>query len=434
MPAALSARRQGKELKIVETLHSEPVLISPDSLMPDAATANFYRRFFYGGQEPLTFVKYQSLNYSKPEFMSRDFSPVIPDSAKFEPDPLPDWLKVGKRANEQMRDLRYSYMIDHPFKIRYAYWKLDKRRKIKEADQSYSAFLRSMRLPGVDTSKAVIAEVGSNRRYWLHFFNTGLQFSQAYISSNWYQGGNNYLSLLFNFDWNVELNTVYNPKLLFQSALSYKLAINSNPKESLHSYSITQDNFQYNLKAGFKAFNHWFYSLTMQVKTPFFKSYPADSESMSAAFLSPGTFNFGLGMSYTLVNKKKTFNFGLSIAPLSYNLKTCVNSALDPTLFGIKKGSTSLSEIGSNAEANIRWNIASNILLTSRIFLFTDYKYFQADWEATIQFNINRFLSTQIYLHPRYDSSTNFNSSRWHYWMLKEILSFGLSYTFSTKG
>ena len=28
-------------------------------------------------------------------------------------------------------------------------------------------------------------------RNWLHTFNSSLQFSQAFISPNWYQGGNN---------------------------------------------------------------------------------------------------------------------------------------------------------------------------------------------------------------------------------------------------
>lgn len=80
----------------------------------------------------------------------------------------------------------------------------------------------------------------------------------------------------------------------------------------------------------------------------------------------------------------------------------------------------------------MKWNILWNITYQSRIFLFTDYKYFQGDWENTISFNINKFLSTQIYAHLRYDTSVPSHAS-WKKFMLREILSFGLSYTFSTK-
>ena len=69
----------------------------------------------------------------------------------------------------------------------------------------------------------------------------------------------------------------------------------------------------------------------------------------------------------------------------------------------------------------------------SRLFVFTDYTYLQSDWENTISFDINRFLSTQLYVHVRYDSSTpRLEDSKWHTWQIKEILSLGFSYKFAT--
>lgn len=346
---------------------------------------------------------------------------------------IPEWLSTAEKARRIYEDVEYRFMINNPSYIYNAYWDLPVPPRLPEDDKTFLGYLSSLQLPSVDPANAYIPEFKEERRYWLHFFNTGLQFSQAYISSNWYQGGNNYLALLFNFVWNVDLNTVYHPNLLFQSALSYKLGINSNPKGSMHPYSISQDNFLYSLKTGFKAFNHWFYSLNLQLNTPIFNAYPSDSNNRSGAFLSPGTLNVGLGMTYTTQNPKKTFKLSASIAPLAYNLKTCIASDIDASQFNIQPGRKTNSEIGSNAEINMTWNLTDNISWTSRMFLFSDYSYFLADWENTFNFNINKFLSTQLYLHPRFDSSSEFNSSKWHYWMFKEILSFGLSYTFSTK-
>ena len=92
-----------------------------------------------------------------------------------------------------------------------------------------------------------------------------------------------------------------------------------------------------------------------------------------------------------------------------------------------------MSEVGSNAEVKVSWDIMWNINYTSRFFVFTDYDYLQGDWQNTVNFSINRYLSTQIFVHLRYDSSTPKDDQKsWGRWQLKEILSFGLQYQFKT--
>ena len=138
-------------------------------------------------------------------------------------------------------------------------------------------------------------------------------------------------------------------------------------------------------------------------------------------------------MSYSHTNAKKTFTFDTSISPLSYNLKICTDNRLNKADFGIDQDKNTASQYGSNAEAKIKWKAAYNITYTSRMYFFTDYSYVQGDWEHTIAFAVNRYLSTQIYVHLRYDSSTpRIEDTKWHTWQLKEILSFGLTYKFAT--
>lgn len=356
----------------------------------------------------------------------------IPDVMKA--DITPHWLRNALTADRIQENFLYYLMTTDPSVIDYAFWDLPVPPRLPEDDLSFSTYIRNLDLPEVDPNAIILGDSEIEKIHWLHIFNTGIQFSQAYVSSNWYQGGNNNLSLLFNFLWDVQLNPVYHPKFMLQSTLSYKLGLNSTPQDTEHAYSISEDLFQYNFKMGMKATNNWYYSFTTQFKTQILNSYGANSTVRKASFLSPADLNLGIGMTYSKQNNKKTIFFTASIAPLSYNLKTCIDHLVDPTQFGIKEGRKSTSEIGSSSELNLKWDITSNINYTSRMFYFSDYTYFLGDWENTLSFRINRFLTTQVYCHLRFDSSSDLSAAgKWKHWMMKEILSFGLSYSFSTK-
>ncbi|MDE6480393.1 MAG: DUF3078 domain-containing protein [Muribaculaceae bacterium] len=346
----------------------------------------------------------------------------------------PDWLRNALIQSRIIGDLMYSTMIYSPESVQFTYWDLPVPPRLPEDDVTLATYIRNLDLPEIAVADALLPEFEQKKKHWLHNFNTGLQFSQAYVSKNWYQGGNNYLQLIYNFYWNVQLNPTYHPNQIFESTVSYKLGINSIEQNAVgRKYSISEDNFQYNTKYGFKAFKKWFYTLTGQFKTQFFRNYKTNTDIRSASFLSPADLNLGLGMTYSYANKKKSFNMTASIAPLSYNLKVCIDKDIDPTQFNIKVGHKTHNEFGSSGEVNMTWQATSNISMRTRLFAFTDYNYFQGNVETTWDFAINRFLSTQIYVNMRYDSSSDYNISKWHHWMMKEILSFGLSYTFSTK-
>lgn len=344
----------------------------------------------------------------------------------------PDWLINFQNLARAQEDLLYSYMIDNPSAIEYAYWDLPTPPVLISDDPSFIAFLNKQEVPEIKTEGAVLPEVEIRKKYWLHTFNTALQFSQAFVSPNWYQGGNNYLALLFNFGWNVTLNQVYHPNILFQSDLTYKLALSSNPSGSYHKYTISEDLFQYNLNAGLKAFKNWYYSANLQFKTQLLNNYEQNSDVRTASFLSPGDLNIGIGMSYNHKNKLNTFDYTLSISPLSYNLKTCISDKVNHETYNIPLDKKTKSEIGSNVELNLNWKITANISYKTKVFMFTDYNYLLTDWQNTFSFDINKFLSTQLFIHLRYDGSAE-NDSNWKKFMMREILSFGLSYTFSTK-
>lgn len=348
-------------------------------------------------------------------------------------DVIPEWLSRSQASFGRQLDLQYLDMVYRPSQKNYAFWTLPVPPTLPPDDYSYAAFLRRQHL-NVNLESAIIPEIELEKRHWLHVLNVAVQFSQAYLSKNWYQGGNNYLALLGNFLWDVQLNQVFHPNMMFQSTLSYKLGMNSTEDNALHKYSISEDLFQYNFKFGYKAAHHWYYSFTTQFKTQLLNNYYSDSMVRIASFLTPGTLTLGAGMTYTKQNAKKTIDLVASISPLSYNLKTAIDSAIDHQLFGMDQAVKSVSEYGSSAEINFSWRMLDNILYKTRLFLFTDYKQSNADWQNTFEFQFSRFFSTQLYINLRYDSTADKSlDPKWNRWMLKEILSVGLSYTFSTK-
>lgn len=347
--------------------------------------------------------------------------------------PDTSWLTRGSRLRNLDRETQYYMMLSHPQSIGYALWKLPKPVKLMQDVYTRASFVRNMVLPEPSVTDAELSEAEIAKRHWLHVFDAGVQFSQAYLSPNWYQGGNNNISLLLHFHWNVQLNPVFHPNTMLVSDVQYKLGLYSTPQDKLHHYSISEDLFEWNFKTGIKATRRWFYSLTMRFKTQFLNSYVSNEPTLTSAFLSPAEFTVGLGMSYSISNKKNTLKFSTSLSPISYNLKTCVKRNVDPTQFNIPAGKKYHNQIGSTGELTLDWALTSNISYKSRLFLFSNYRDFIGDWENTIQFTINRFLSTQIYAHVRYDTSSDIHSGRWKNWMLKEILSFGFQYNFNTK-
>ena len=360
---------------------------------------------------------------------------ISPLKQKFSDNPALAWVDKELYKINTAKRIRHNVMAKYPYAVRYNLNSLPSppKRFIARVDPDQAIIIIEEVETQLNPEEHTVEPAPQKKYHWIKNFTGNIQFSQAYNSPNWYQGGNSHLNLLVNAAYNVKLNQTYHPNLLFETNIQYKLAVNSTPDDSLRKYAISEDLFQVNSKFGVRASKKWFYTLTLQAKTQFLNNYESNTNNMTAAFLSPGELNLGLGMTYTYENPKKTVNFTASISPASWNLRTCINSRMDPTQYDIKPGHKFSNEIGSSAEATLLWKMSYNISLKSRLFLFTDYSYMQGDWENTLNFTINKYLSTMLYVHLRYDSSTPpLENSKWHRWQLREVLSFGFAYTFAT--
>lgn len=345
-----------------------------------------------------------------------------------------DWLNNALRGHRRMDDNRYRLMIDNPDIVRFNERRLPKPPKEIVVETDPSATELEVDIEKIDGGKFKPIDRREIKNHnWLHTFVGSLHGTQAYISSNWYQGGENNLNLLADVQWDCNYNQKLHPKWLFNNTLHYRLGIATAKGDSLRNYSINEDNFQFNSQLGYKAVKNWYYSATLLFKTQLLNNYVTNSRTLAAAFLSSGELNLGLGMTYDYKDKDGYKLFNLSIAPLSYNMKICRDIVkFDPTKFGIEAGHHTKHNFGSNIEAKFEWKITPSITWKTRFYAFTDYQYVQGDWENTLSFAVNSFLNTQIFTHLRFDKSRPWNED-WKYWQFKEILSFGLTYKFATK-
>lgn len=392
-----------------------PVMMTYYRTMPDAS---------YGS--PIVFDTYQFLD---PLPVERPGHGLLPDA-----DRVYSWLDEMGFNNDLLRQTRQRTAMSDPDIVRYNLSNLPEPPRHFRAlvdPETSKIVLSEVKPPKVTADQATDINVDIEKRLWLKTFNASLQFSQAYISPNWYQGGKNNLNMLGNLYYNIKLNERFYKDIMFETTMQYKLGLNNAPGDTIRNYSISEDLFQLTSKFGLRAAQRWFYSITLAFKTQLLNSYNTNSRDLKAAFLSPGELNLGVGMTYNYSNPKKTFTANASISPLSWNMKSCTNKHINETAFGIDPGHKTVHQFGSSAECNMTWKLAYNITYTSRLFAFTDYSYFQGDWEHTVNFSINRYLSTQIYAHMRYDTSAKrLDDSKWHKFQFKEILSFGLSYSF----
>lgn len=341
-----------------------------------------------------------------------------------------EWLNKSLEERNSVSKLRFDAMVNRPQDVQYNEKDLPEppKSKVIKADPSKrSVTIEERTFENVPTAQSEKVKV----RNWIHSFSASVQVSQAYLSENWYQGGENNVNVLGDFVWNVKLNPNVYKKLLFENTVQYKVSVNSASQDSIRGYTISQDQFQINTKLGYKAIKNWYYSTNLRFKTQLLNNYKINTRDMKASVLSPADLNIGVGMTYSTALKNSKLKFDLSLSPLSMDMKLCREiKKIDPTSFGIESGKHVKASFGSNVEAKMTWQLSREMIWTSRLFAFTDYENVQGDWENTLNFTINKYLSTRIYVHLRYDNSVDKHDT-WKYWQFNEILSFGFNYRFS---
>lgn len=261
--------------------------------------------------------------------------------------------------------------------------------------------------------------------FWTFHGDYYLQFLQNYISDNWYKSGANSYSMMGT----VTLQYNYNnkQKVKWDNMLELRLGFQTTEADTVNKFKTSDDLVRYTSKLGLQAHANWYYTLQLIAQTQFAKGLKNNNDYVFSDFMSPFTLNVSLGMDYSVKTKNKKLTGDIHIAPFAFKFKYVDRRYLAES-FGIYGGHRTLEDFGSQYTVDLTWTPFNNFKWKTRIYGYTTYHKYEMEWENTFTLQFNKYISTCLYLYPRFDDSVNRVDDN-GYIQFKEYFSFGFSYS-----
>lgn len=245
---------------------------------------------------------------------------------------------------------------------------------------------------------------------------------------NWVAGGINNLSLTLILDYDFILKK---KDLEWINRVDGAYGLVKNQSQDVKK---NEDRFEIYSLLALKNKGRWSYSAIFNLKSQWANGYEytpgfANSQirTLTTKFLSPAYTQLGVGMFY-----KKNDNFWFNYALLSAR-QIRVNSIFTENLldgedyFGVLKGKTTRLEAGGNISLYFKTELMKNMFIENKLNIFQNYLEnplnIDIDYMMTLEFNINKYFSTNILVHLLYDDNAISKVQ------LKEV--FGLSFNVS---
>lgn len=263
--------------------------------------------------------------------------------------------------------------------------------------------------------------IAEKPKFWKYNANVYFQFSQSYVSADWYKGGESSNTMLTGMT--LEANYNDQDKILWENKAEIKVGFISSKADSLHKFKTNNDLFRLTSKFGYKATKNWYYTALATMDNQFFPGYKTNDSRIFSSFLSPLKFNASIGMDFKK-SKEKSYNISLALLPFSMNYVYVDKTEVLENSYPGFDGKHSDLKLGSRIQMDHELYFTKNIKWTSMFYMFTSYHNVESMWENTLDFAVNKFLSAKIFLNGRYDDANTGSRIQ-----LNESLSFGVSYT-----
>lgn len=375
----------------------------PESLSGNSIDGRFYRLF-----TPLTF-----------------FHSVAGDILRIDRSGI-----YSDKLNSEIDSVLITTYLSRPDKVEDSEGRLAKVGKLK--DQYETPVHHNVELTErveqnpIEADTAPIHVLIRKPNFWKFAGDYYLQFLQNYVSENWYKGGESNYSMLGS----VTLQANYNnkQKVKFENKLEMKLGFQSTNGDTLRTFRSTDDMIRYTGKLGLQATRKWYYTLQLIAQSQFMRGYKSNETKVYSDFLSPLNVNLSIGMDYSVNWLKNRLTGNIHLAPLAYNMRYVGRQAL-ATNYGLEEGKKTLNDYGSEFTFDLKWNVLDNFSWQTRLYGYTTYERFELEWENTLTFQFNRYISCKLFLYPRFDDGTN-RDAHHGYWQFKEFSSLGFSYSF----
>ena len=290
----------------------------------------------------------------------------------------------------------------------------------------------SAKLNVAAVSEAIAANVVNNTEmvvkkpnFWTTKGVMSNQWTETFISPNWYQGGKTNLNILSSFTFDANYNDKKN--ISFDNRLEAKVGFYKNTDADIQSNA---DLLRVTSKLGVKAIDAWNYTAQFQAYTQMMQNFDGNN-NLKSRFLAPAYGQLSFGMDW----KKKLSKGDISvfIGPLTYNCRYVSVADLRKTFIPgfVEGGGPYYHDFGSKVEVTFSWALSKIISYRSRAYFYTPYKYVQGEWENTFNFQVSKYLSATLFVHPRLDTSVNYKEEwgDWNTLQMKEYLLFGFNYS-----
>lgn len=279
---------------------------------------------------------------------------------------------------------------------------------------------------GNDNFNIPVEIVVKKPNFWKYSGDYYLQMLQNYVSSNWYKGGESNYSMVASITMQANYNN--KQKVKFDNKLEMKLGFQTSRGDTLHSFKTSEDLLRYTGKLGLQASKRWYYSLQLIAYTQFMRGYKSNDSMVYSDILSPLNINLSVGMDYSVEWFNKRLTGTMHLAPLAYNFKYVGRKAL-ATRYGLDEGKHTLNDFGSECTIDLTWAFTNAIKWKTRLYGYTTYKRAEVEWENTLSFQFNKYITSNLFVYPRFDDGAKRDKDH-GYWQLKEYMSIGFAYSF----